>query len=146
MMKQIKEIIYLAGVVVNNVNRNKLKKFINSNMSNVYCHHMTVKYGNIDELPNFLGIEFTFRTDKVFFNKQAIAISGFVDDPYIKKIMKEANQKAHITICTADGVSPVYSNKLLEVGNNIEYTDTILLKFGAFVVFEDNNIGWVFDN
>ena len=140
-MKKIKNIIYLAGVVIN---QNKLKKFVNSEMPNVYCHHMTVKYGNINELPNNLGMKFKFNIDKIFFNEKAIAASGDVNSSIIKDIMKEANQHAHITICTAEDVAPVYSNELLNVGNSIKYKDEITLKFGAFVVFEDETTGWVY--
>lgn len=140
-MKKIKEIIYLAGVVLN---QNKLKKFVNSNMPNTYCHHMTVKYGNINELPDFLGMKFKFNTEKIFFNEKAVAISGNINESSIKKIMEEANQHAHITISTADGVAPVYSNDLLKEGNSLEYKDDVMLKFGAFVVFEDKSTGWIF--
>ena len=145
-MKKIKEIIYLAGVVFNPISRSKLKKFINSKMPNIYCHHMTVKYGGIKEIHDSLGMKIKFNTEKIFFNEKAIAISGNIDEPIIKNIMEESNQHAHITICTAAGVAPVYSNDLLKEGNSLEYQDSIFLKFGAFVVFEDDSTGWVFES
>ena len=29
-------------------------KLVKENYPNVYCHHMTIKYGNISELPDFI--------------------------------------------------------------------------------------------
>lgn len=142
-MKKIKKIVYLAGVVINQDN---LRKFVNSNMPNSYCHHMTVKYGNIDKLPDFLGSKFKFTINKIFFNEKGIAASGVVGSTFIKKIMEETNQAAHITICTANGIAPAYSNELLKEGNSIEYNDHVALKFGAFVVFEDDSTGWVYNS
>lgn len=141
MKKNIKEIIYVAGVVLN---QNTLKKFVNSKMPNIYCHHMTVKYGNIDKLPDFLGMKFKFISDKIFFDEKAIAAAGHVDSKFIQDMMEETNQAAHITICTAENIKPVYSNDLLKTGSSIEYRNNVTLKFGAFCSFDDGTTGWVF--
>lgn len=128
-MKKIQKIIYLAGVVLDNSN---IRKLINYKMSNIYCHHMTIKYGNISYLPKELGLTFNFIADKVYFNDKAVAISGNIDSEIIKKIMKDCNQIPHITICTANEISPVYSNILLKIGHNFTYHNKISLKFRCF--------------
>ena len=140
-MKQIEKIIYVAGVVTDN---NSLKKLVNSNMPNIYCHHMTIKFGGLDDIPSYNGIETIFIVERVFFNDSAIAVSGYVNDSLIAKVMNINNQHAHITVCTNQGVAPVYSNTLLEVGDSIEFHDVVKMKVGTFVAFTDGTTGWIF--
>ena len=140
-MKQIEKVIYVDGVITDNTS---LKKLVNKTMPNTYCHHMTIKFGGLDDIPSYNGIEIEFVCEKVFFNKSAVAVSGYVNDPLIAKVMNSNKQHAHITVCTNQGVAPVYSNTLLEVGDSIEYHDVVKMKIGTFVAFTDGSTGWIF--
>lgn len=141
MSKNIKEIIYLAGVVVNN---SRLLKLVKENYPNIYCHHMTIKYGNISELPDFIGKEFNFIANKIYKNDQAIAITGTLNNSDIQKMMNENNQHAHVTICTAVNVKPVYSNTLIQEAKGKRIKRHVKMKVGAFCSFDDGTTDWVF--
>ena len=105
---------------------------------------MTVEFGGLDNIPSYNGIEIEFVCEKVFFNESAVAVSGYVNDPLIAKVMNINNQHAHITVCTNQGVAPVYSNTLLEIGDSIEFHDVVKMKVGSFVSFTDGTTGWIF--
>lgn len=142
-MKNIKGIIYLAGVVTDN---SSLLKLVEENYPNIYCHHMTVKYGNIGELPNCLGIEFNFIGTAIYKDENAIAVVGFPGNNIIQTMIEQNNQQAHITICTAENIKPVYSNSLIQRARGKNTGMVVPMKFGAFCVFDDNTTGWVFES
>ena len=141
----IKRIIYVAGVVTDDKD---LVKLIDSNMPNKFCHHVTLKFGNIDKLPSFIGKDFDFESVALVKDDKAIALAGYIPDNEVEDYMIDADDKhgAHITICTAEGVKPVYSNELLIYGDHEAHYVTIPCRVGAFVVFEDDSTGWVFNN
>ena len=140
-MKEIKNIIYIAGVVTDNY---ELLALVNNQYSNKFCHHMTIKYGNIVKFPENLGQEFNFVVQSLVYDKNAIAVTGYPDDEEIEKFMQLNNQIPHITICTADGIKPVYSNTLIKIGNYQPLNLTVPMKVGAFVAYTDNTTGWIF--
>ena len=138
----IKKIIYTAGVITESVD-----VVVPDNYINHFMHHMTVQFGfNGVELPEYIGKEFNFIVDAEYSDEKAIALSGGIDNEEIAKVMDACNQHAHITVATIDGVKPVYSNELLKTGTrNAVNIDTIKMKAGAFVVFDDDTTGWVFE-
>lgn len=140
----IKRIIYVAGVVMDDKD---LVKLIDNNMPNKFCHHVTLKFGNIDKLPSFIGKEFVFESVVLVKDEKAIALAGYIPDNEVEDYMIDADDKhgAHITICTAEGVKPVYSNELLIYGDHEAHYVTVPCRVGAFVVYEDDSIGWVFN-
>lgn len=139
---KIKRIIYVAAVVND---PESLNKFVDDNMKNKYCHHVTIRFGEIKELPSFIGRTVNFIADLKAFNDKAVAIFGEIQDKEIcDYIGKDKYQ--HITISTADDVKPVYSNNLIEEGTGEFIEETAVeCKVGAFVVFEDNSTGWIFE-
>ena len=141
-MEKIVKIIYIAGVVLD---CHPLLAFGNESMPNVYCHHMTVQYGEIDGLPEFLGTSFTFKSAFKFYDEKAVALSGEVDSPIIKKIMRTVGQSAHITICTAEGVKPVYSNDLLKTGKSEPVAVEVGLRLGAYALLDNDTKTWIFE-
>lgn len=140
----IKRIIYVAGVVMNDKD---LVKLIDNKMPNKYCNHVTLKYGNVKELPSFIGKYFNFESVALVKDDKAIALAGYIPDNEVEDYMIDADDKhgAHITICTAEGVKPVYSNELLIYGDHEAHYVTVPCRVGAFVVYEDDSIGWVFN-
>ena len=140
--KMIKKIIYTAGVIIEDVEVAVPNKY-----SNFFMHHMTIQFGfDGVALPDYIGNKFNFHVDAEYSDDKAIALSGHIDNEEIAKVMDARNQHAHITVATVDGVKPVYSNELLMTGNRNEVNlDTIKMKAGAFVVFEDDTTGWVFE-
>lgn len=140
-MKKIEKIIYVAAVVKDPVD---LEKHIDPQMPNRYCHHVTLKYGGIDELPEFIGREISFGAGIKASNDKAVALFGCVDD--FDAFRYAGVQQQHITICTATGVAPAYSNQLKDEGccERIEIVN-VPCTIGAFVVFDDDSTGWVFD-
>ena len=87
-----------------------------------------------DLIEDSLLAKLEIRVDKLLADDE---ISNYVGDDHIQ----------HITICTAADVKPVYSNNLLDEGY-CEFIDDVVVpcRVGAFVVFEDDNTGWVFNN
>lgn len=142
MNKNIKEIIYIAGVVTNNT---ELLKLVEEGYPNTYCHHMTIKYGNIDELPEFIGAKFNFNSNLIYKDVSAIAITGNIDNSSVKDMMNKNNQHAHITICTAEGIKPVYSNVLIKTEEGEELKIKVPMIVGAFCIFEDGTKDWVYE-
>lgn len=142
MNKNIKEIIYIAGVVTNNT---ELLKLVEDGYPNVYCHHMTIKYGNITELPEFIGAKFNFNSNLIYKDVSAIAITGKIDNSSVKDMMNKNNQRAHITICTADGIRPIYSNVLIKTEEGEELNIKVHMIVGAFCIFEDGTKDWVYE-
>lgn len=143
-MNNIKTIIYTAGVIVNN---NNLIKDIPPYYSTVYAHHMTIQYGfDTTELPDYIGKEFTFVADKKYSDENAIALTGSINEAEIKNIMNMNNQHAHITIATANGTKPVYSNELIKSESFVNINKiNIKMKAGAYVIFDDGKKDWVFE-
>lgn len=105
---------------------------------------MTIKFGGIDTLPDFIGEEINFTADKIYKDDNGIAITGFIDNSEIKNLMKSNNQHAHITICTASGVKPVYSNTLISQVDGSKIKLNVKMKVGAFCIFEDGSKGWIY--
>ena len=138
--KQIKNIIYVAGIVKND---SDLKKLVQPGYDNIFCHHMTIKYGGMEELPDFIGKQINFTADKIYKDDNGIAITGIIDDSVIQNFMKQSNQHAHITICTASGVKPVYSNTLISRSKGQNINLNVKLKVEAFCVFENGSKGWI---
>lgn len=140
----IKRIIYVAGVVMDDKD---LVKLIDNNMANKYCHHVTLKYGNVKKLPSFIGREFVFESVVLVKDEKAIALAGYIPDNEVYDYLIDADDKtgAHITICTAEGVKPVYSKELLIYGDHEACYVTVPCRVGAFVVFDDDTTGWVYN-
>jgi hypothetical protein len=137
---KITKIIYTAAVVNN---PEQLNMFVDPTMPNKYCHHCTLQYGDIDELPSYLGKEVCFVGKRIYANAKAVAMFGELagcEDVVI------TNKYHHITISTADGVKPVYSNQLIEEGTckMLDASPVIKCTIGAFVVYEDGSTDWVF--
>lgn len=118
-------------------------------MQNKYYHHVTLAYGNVTSLPDFLGKEVTFVVDRYYCNEDGEAVTGFFEEAKLNDYAQQHSQKLHCTISTTDGVSPVYSNELVEkyfgesLEDEYEYLDC---KVGAFVKYTDDSVGWVFGN
>ncbi len=141
--KTIKNIIYIAGVIADK--KDLLAFFSPDDYPNVYCDHMTIKYGDIDELPKNIGKKFNFIVNVIAFNEKAIAVAGEPDNDDIKNLMKSIGQFPHITLCTVEGVKPVYSNELLKTGYCEKIDQLVIpMKVGAFVAYDDDTTGWVF--
>jgi hypothetical protein len=138
----IKRIIYTAAVVND---PRQLHKFIDDNMPNKFCHHVTLKFGNVNEIPSFIGKEVAFVGDLKAYNDKAVALIGNIADDEISNYIGDDHVQ-HITICTAADVKPVYSNNLLDEGY-CEFIDevAVLCRVGAFVVFDDDTTGWVYN-
>ena len=140
------KIIYIAGVVQEE-RKDSLKAFDRFNYPNKYAHHMTIKYGGISELPDFIGREFTFEVERMYQDPDAIAVTGKIDDFGIAAFMDQYGQKAHITIATAQGVPPVYSNELISTNyfTELKTKPKIKLKVGAYVVNDNGENEWIFE-
>lgn len=103
----MKKVVYV-GVFLTMESQWKLLEKCFPLHTNVYCDHVTIKFQpKPEELDQFaLGKEVRFTVDSVACddNGQAARVVGIAAD----------NKFPHITISTANGVKPVYSNKLCE--------------------------------
>jgi hypothetical protein len=116
---------------------------------NKYYHHVTLAYGSIDSLPDFIGQNVTFVADRYFCNEEGEAVTGSFTDTKINDYAAEHGQTLHCTISCANGVKPVYSNEFIRNtrGSLFEYSEDCILdcKVGAFVKHSNGSVGWVFD-
>ncbi len=143
-MKNIKSIIYTAGVIVDDT----YDKVVNDkNWAKKYVHHMTIQFGGFTEKPNYLGTSFNFIATHVVEDEKGKAWIGGIDDPIISKKMTELSQCAHITLFTDAETKPVYSNELINKAEHIPLEEPIVIKMlaGAFVAYEDGTTGWEFN-
>lgn len=117
--------------------------------ANKHYHHITLAYGNVEKLPDFIGKNVTFVADRYFCNEKGEAVTGRFSEDVINDYADEHGQKLHCTISTADGVTPVYSNELIRNarGSLFEYGEKECLdcKVGAFVKYQNGSVGWIFD-
>jgi len=142
-MKNIKKIVYTAGVVIDST----YDKVYNYNAwPSKYVDHMTIQYGGIDTKPQYIGKVFTFIATHVVSDENGVAWIGKIDDKTIEKKMKGIGQHAHITLFTADGVAPVYSNELIGKAEHRPLDRPVAVKMmaGMYVVYDDGSKGWVF--
>ena len=74
---------------------------------NEFYHHMTINFG-VKEYPETLGetVELTVVGYKEDESAQAVVVTG----------ISSKNKIPHITLSTAEGVKPVYSNQMLQDG------------------------------
>ncbi len=142
-MKKIKNIIYTAGVITDKLHD---KIFNYDAWPNKYADHMTIQYGNITEKPNYIGIEFDFAATHVVSDDKGVAWIGQPLDIEIASLMKTIGQHPHITLFTAEGVKPVYSNKLIETADARPLKEPVMvrMKAGMFVAYDDGTTGWVY--
>lgn len=138
----MKNIIYVAAVLTaDNVDWEPAH-------ANKHYHHVTLAYGNVDVLPNFIGQKVTFVADRYYCNEKGEAVTGKFTEQEINDYAAEHGQKLHCTISCADGIQPVYSNELIKkyfgehLEDEYEYLDC---KVGAFVKYDDGSTGWIFD-
>jgi hypothetical protein len=78
---------------------------------NVYGHHMTMAFK-----PSNAALE---RYEPMLGERLQLRVVGYAEDESGQAVVVDGlseNLKPHITVSTADGVGPVYSNKLLEHG------------------------------
>lgn len=96
-----------------------------------YCHHMTIRFKpkETDHLPVF-GESITLVVTDIFSDEKGIAVKV---EPNINKtsLNMPVSQVPHITIATAPGVQPVYSNELIQKGTGVKPQNIITLP--AFV-------------
>ena len=141
-LKSIAKIIYTAGVIIDDT----YNKVVNDkNWANKYVDHMTIQFGGLTEKPSYIGDEFNFIATHVVEDEKGKAWIGHVENNLvILTKMQELGQHAHITLFTADGVKPVYSNELIQKVDPIELEEPITVKMQAkmFVAYEDGMTGW----
>ena len=138
----VKKVIYIAGVIQSGA---VAEDFDVSHFENKFFDHMTIKFG-VESMPAFLGREFQFEINQMFFDNAACAVTGKVLDKEIEDFMATVGQHAHITVATSTGVRPVYSNILIENEEPVSVKPVIVnMKVGAFCVFEDDSTGWIFE-
>lgn len=101
------KIIYNA-VVLTDESRRKLMEKIPPKFNNTFYHHITINFG-VQSLPDNIGETVSFDVVGLAEDDsgQAVVVSG---------VERNDNGIPHITLSTADGVKPVYSNKLVAVG------------------------------
>ena len=74
---------------------------------NVYCHHSTIQFGNPDITKIEVGKTYKINAIGLARNDKADAI--LIENP------KSNNKYPHITLSTAQGIKPVYSNELMKI-------------------------------
>jgi len=140
---KIKNIIYTAGVIIDNTPD---RVFNYNAWPNKYVDHMTIQYGGLKKKPAYIGKLFTFIATHAVSDEKGVAWLGHIDDKTIEKKMKEIGQHAHVTLFTAEGVGPVYSNELMKTAQWHKLARPVAIKMmaGMFVAYEDGSTGWEF--
>ncbi len=128
-MENENSIVYNA-IVLTDDSVKLLKEWFPPIHQNEYYHHMTINFG-VKKFPDNLGEIVSFRVigenhdDK----GQAVVVDSESDNPI-----------PHITLSCADGVKPVYSNKLLENGYDKVRSTKLILKGTVKSYTKD---GWI---
>lgn len=92
-----------------------------------YCHHMTIRFKPTkdSELPVF-GESVTLVVTEIASDEKGVAVR--VEPNTVgKELNMPPEQLPHITVATAPGVSPVYSNDLLRKGIGFKMPQALLL-------------------
>ena len=112
---------------------------------NKHGHHITLKYGDIDSLPEFIGSDIPFVTEQYFCDEKGEAISVRIMGKDAASYTESAGQRTHLTLSCAEGTSPVYSNELIKNGQGEEMPSLLMqVKVGAFVSNDDGTTEWLF--
>ena len=147
-MRQIKEIIYTAGVLNRCEQIANLKGFLKLRpYDNEFAHHMTIQYGGIGvALPWYIGKLDTFHTDWLVADDKAMAVFGKPLDDELWDVMLDLKQVPHITLGTAKDIAPVYSNGLLmSKATHISLHMNLDIRCGAYCIMEDTEEPeWIF--
>lgn len=149
-MKQITKIIYTAGVVLDVEDMAAAMYSVKKCFKNIYAHHMTIQFGGLAVLPDYIGKEITFVSTRWFEDDKASTLAGYVvkcdDSLDVIKTLSMLRQNPHITLATASDIKPVYSNELLKSNDYVHiYPISVRLKVGAFCEFADGTTGWVYE-
>ena len=92
-----------------------------------YCHHMTIKFKPTkdSELPVF-GENVTLVVTEIASDEKGVAVRVEPNTDG-KELHMPPEQLPHVTVATAPGVSPVYSNDLLRKGIGFKMPQALLL-------------------
>ena len=148
---KIAKIIYTA--VVLNDTENILfssEKKMAKEYQNFFLHHVTVQFGfQTSELPDYIGEYAEFTIDDIRKDSSAISFHGHFSCCSSGKAFRELKQivaHPHVTICTAEGVKPVYAGTMSPATVIATFQNReVHGRIGAFCVFEDGTTGWVFE-
>jgi hypothetical protein len=122
--------IVITAAFLTNEGKNDLKNWWESNvrvplLSNIYMHHLTIKYRPSKE--EVLALEIG--------KEVALAIVGYIENDSVQAVVVASdlpcsNKVPHITVSTADGVGPMKSNKFLNKGFKSTKGPAIAAKIG----------------
>lgn len=92
----------------------------------VYCHHMTTHFkpSQFDKIPQ-TDLSVKILVENVFFDGKGIAVR-VNPTPSPLELNMSLEQIPHITVATAPGISPAYSNELLGKMKGVKLTPFIL--------------------
>lgn len=129
------EILYVAAILTRDA-QESLWKSITSRVAiptdwKAYCHHMTIRFKPTDDsqLP-ILGEDITLIVTNIFADDKGVAVS-VEPNTNRRELHMPAEQKPHITVATAPGTPPVYSNELLRKGESMKMPQALPLE--AFI-------------
>lgn len=116
------------SIILDESDQNYLKRMRCVAHPRLFCHHVTVAFNpTLEQIAQFtplIGRRFVFNATSLVTDEkgQAMRVEG----------VPSLNKHPHITISCAEGVSPVYSNELLDkiegvrvFGFNIELSGTM---------------------
>ncbi len=104
---------YIAAFLTEESHK-KLLEFLPAKYPNIYAHHVTLHYK-----PTHSDLSRYQIGQKVMLKITAFAEDDKAQACVIETDIPSQNKHPHITLSTAEGIEPVYSNELLEAGNNL---------------------------
>lgn len=105
-----------------------------------YAHHVTLKYGGISTLPQFIGRRIEMTISEYFCDDKADCVKVSIKDPEIAQYAASSGQVTHVTLTCAKGVRPVYSNTLIKNGAGKPTVGKLTGTVRAFVSDANGNI------
>ncbi len=92
-----------------------------------YCHHMTVRFKPTDDgqLPVF-GEDVTLVVTEIYADDKGVCVR-VEPNTNNRELHMPPDQIPHVTVATAPGVSPVYSNELLRKGSGLKMPQALIL-------------------
>jgi tRNA splicing ligase len=124
-------IIYIAAILTREA-QETLWKSISDRVAipadwKKYCHHMTIRFnpGNNDNLPLF-GDDISLVVTEVVADNRAVAVK-VEPNTNKKELHMPADKVPHVTIATAPGTPPVYSNELIQKTPGMKMPQALIL-------------------
>ena len=138
-LKKEMDIKYVAAIVED---PEKLRKFANKAMPNVYCDFSVLRDSEVHELPPFIGERIIFSAKGLVKNKDTVALIGDFLDPRVVEYLSKFNK--HDNFIPVSSAGGRWFHGSCYFGDKTDVDVDVHCRIGALVEFADGRLEWVF--